>query len=219
MNVWTKLALSKLTIIFLFLGTYSLSGQMETAEAFDLIQNDGLVIRLNCNKAKIDTLGNIINRGGLKEATKAKLIKEREKTMQEFNEKNKRVIARFEELYSYSKVYFVPDSLFKEFVEGRRENIFVNNKNVLFSETSFPDHFVFAYFDYSMKMNALRFRHSEYKPQIADYKQIKGKFPADIKGSGGVMGFLKTLVTFGNNWEEYLDKTIKNLQSKFEELD
>jgi len=196
----------------------SLHAQMDTQQAFSTLSKHGLVIRLNCNSPKIDTLESIISRGKLKEDTKRKLIRERDKTQKEFNEKNTRIMERFEDLYNYSKVYFVPDSLFKEFVAGRRKNVFVNKNNALYSESSFPDHFVFGFFDYNMKLNGLKFRHSEYKHEISDYKMIRGKFPKEVKGSGGFSGFLKTIFTLGIHWKDNLDATIKGLQEKLKQI-
>jgi len=192
---------------------------MDTEEAFTTIKASGLVIRLNCNGAKLDTLQSMISRNGLKEETKKRLIKERDKTKSEFDEKNARIIERFNALYKYSNVYFVPDSIFKEFVAGRRQDVFVDTNNQLFSDSSFPDHFVFGYFDYNMKLNALEFRHSEYKAQIVDYKMIKGAFPKEVKAGGGLMDFFKSIITLGIDWKENLDKTIDKLQLEFKKAD
>ncbi len=205
-----KYCFNCIALIFLFSGTY-LHAQMDTPEAISLIKEKGLVLRLNCNSAKLDTLTSLIKRAGLSDKSINKIKQERDKSKKEFDEKNAYIIQSFLRDYKFSKIYFVPDSLFKEFVSGRRENIFVDESLELFTDASFPQHFVFGYFNYDMKLSSIKFRHSEYKPVIADYKMIKGDFPKEVKGNGGFFGALKGFFSFGINWKKNLNNTLKKL--------
>jgi len=205
-------------LLFILFNSQMLSAQLDTEAALSLVKENGLVIRLNCNSAKLDTLKQIIHRGNIKEETKSKLIKERENSLLEFDEKNRRIIQSFVDEYKFSKVYFVPDSLFKEFVEGNRTMTFVDKDLKLYSNNSIPDHFVFAYFDYDMKLDVIRIRHSEYKSEILDYKMVKGIFPNKVKNSKGFFGSIKSIFSLGSDWRKDLTSTIQQLDKKLKML-
>jgi len=219
MDSWIRNFICTILCFVALLYSIPMHAQMETQEALDVIKDHGLVIRLNCNSAKIDTINSILKRGDLKESTAKKLKSQRDKTVKEFDEKNKVIIQTFQSNYEFSKVYFVPDSLFREFVDGRRDMIFLDADFNTFSDESVPDHFVFGYFDYSMKLNTLTLRHSEYKNEIAAYKMVKGLFPDKIKASSGFWSAVKSVFTLGINWQKNLPNTVKKLQEQLDEID
>ncbi|MBK9150210.1 MAG: hypothetical protein IPM26_04125 [Saprospiraceae bacterium] len=96
-------------------------------KAANELAQGALVVRVFTNAGKLRQLRSLLQSPEISRSTRMKLEKQLADTEQENDRYWKDITTSFAENYSFSKVYFMPDSLYREFAEGR-ENVFWNER-------------------------------------------------------------------------------------------
>jgi len=194
---------------------------MDTEEAMNIIEEHGLVVRVNFYKATLDSLSRIIQLGDVSEVKKKKLEELYVQTLFESEKNINLLLESYRNNFGFCKIHFVPDYLFKEFVEGKRDSIFLNENLQLITNDDFPERFVFVSYDYVFQNSgpwyeetALQIRFSEYKTEISDYRSIRGAIPRTLKFTTG--DFIKRLFRLSKS--NRYDPGVKKLNRIFEKL-
>jgi hypothetical protein len=91
------------------------------------LKEGAAIVRLYMNNPKLVKLREIKNRPGTSKEERNRMDIEIDKHIQDRRDYAKQVIQNFTEYYDFSQVYFMPDSLFREFLNGRRDGIFLND--------------------------------------------------------------------------------------------
>jgi len=103
-------------LVLIFFGLTSIQAQMNTEEALNLVKTEGFVFRINTYKVTLDSLNNLIETGELPQKTRSRLKEHYESTLVRAQRTMSAQMTAFIDEFDFSKVYFVPDYLFKNFV-------------------------------------------------------------------------------------------------------
>lgn len=201
----------------LFISCFLTNGfsQMSADEAITLLKNEGLVVRVNCHNAQLDTMKRLLGSDSVSDLKKTKLKERIESLEIEYNRKTSLLMESFENHFDFCEVYFVPDHLFKQFTNGERQNIFLDKDLEFHSiEKVISDRFVFVYFPYS-KFRPLRIRQSKYNEMVSEYARILPPFLEKSKSSD-----IFRIFRSGSKQElKDLEKTISGFNQSLHRLD
>jgi hypothetical protein len=98
-------------------------------EARDLIKGlrDGtLIVQIPFEKKKVEILKSLYLKEG-DPAVRKRLKEDHDIFLEELVDNQKSIVEGIVSIYSFSRYAFVPDTLIKEFKDGKRDNIFLNN--------------------------------------------------------------------------------------------
>lgn len=203
-----------LSIIGILIFAISSYAQMSAEEALSIIEENGLVVRVSSYKTQIDTLESLIHSDKVSSSRKESLSLRLSELKSEYSRKTRMMMAYFDSYFDYCEVHFVPDYMFKEIVNGKRGEIFLNKDlELVGKESNLTQNFVFASFPYN-KFRPLKIRHSKYLEEYNAYASILPPFPTISKASD----ILRIFRSLNKKEDINLTKTIKGLNDKLHQL-
>lgn len=104
------------------------SSESSAVQSAQSLQSAGLVVRVPTQQNKLKYLTSQLNTKSLSTISRQNIENLLNETLRENEEHLSDLVAGFSDYWDVSKVYFVPDSLFKSFVAGSR-NVFLNVEN------------------------------------------------------------------------------------------
>ncbi len=111
-------------------------------QAIMALKDGALVLRLKTKRNKIEKIQELLTKPDLNGNERKKLEKELETTIKERDEYNTATVAAFNNHYTFSAIYFMPDTSSVTLKKGQKSGIFYNDKleidpNVTITQDSF----------------------------------------------------------------------------------
>lgn len=108
------------------------------AAAYESLAQGGMVVRLPTAAAKIAAMEGLLAEGNLSSSNEARLRERVAELKMETEKKNKLLMRLFHEYYSVGPVYFAPDTLMPQILEGRTARVLLNDSLALDPDIPFP---------------------------------------------------------------------------------
>ena len=171
------------------------------------MKEGALIVRLYLKNPKLKALKKLAVSPELTDKQKSKYAEEYEALRKDRQAFTMSIIEAFENNYDYSAVYYIPDSLFKHFLQDNSERVFISSKTYQLdvrAKLNTADYIVFATGE------------PDYKYQLLDHNLHEIQKPKRYYGvfSGSFLSFLP----FVKSSEEGRIKAIQNLNKHFHEI-
>lgn len=171
------------------------------------IKDGALIVRLYLKNPKLKALQKLAASPDLSAKQRSDYAKAYETLKKDREAFTVSIVQAFENNYDYSKVYYVPDSLFKQFIEDKSSNVFISPDTYQLDEMITLDTSDFIVFTTG---------EPDYKYQLLDHKLQELQKPKRYYGvfSGSFLSFLP----FIKSVEQGRIKAIQNLNKHFFEI-
>ncbi len=196
-----------LSIYFIlqFLGSFPVLAQnsfqkdapLDPGEAIHLLKEGALVVRLKTNTRKINEIREKLASGKLNQVHTQRMERFLDQTRDETAGIHSQVINAFNDHYTFSKVYFIPDTNYTKLLSGTTRGLFYDNNVTINREIHIEEAFlVFAQGNHE----------EEWYIMDTDNVQIQAPFPSYHRLSG-----LNTLLLTSGKQDKIVQKVNKKL--------